>query len=106
MIDLQYVVFFSITAQSSPVSVSCDGLKGYFEVKIKDSTLEVSISSLDSMATKSRVKCADLCLRTELCWSFTLNKVDGLCKLFDNDYSSNTVSSVGTHYYMRRDVCC
>lgn len=91
---------------AAPSVETCDEFRGYFEIKQRDTMLELSVTSLDSMTTKSRVKCADFCLRTDLCWSFTINKVTGVCKLFDGDYSSNGVSSAGTHYYMRRDVCC
>ncbi|XP_053405024.1 uncharacterized protein LOC128558837 [Mercenaria mercenaria] len=93
------------TAGATPTE-TCDDLKGYLEIKQRNASIDASITALDYMATMSRVKCAEFCLRTELCWTFTLDKGLGVCKIYDADYSSNILSTIGCNYYIRRDVCC
>lgn len=99
---------FSMFSGSNPPQQSCPHLKGYFEMKQNNMQVQSAVSSLDNMRNSSRVQCGNFCLKTTLCTSFTFNKNTGLCLLYNSflDVPSNFASSVGTAYYMRRDLCC
>ncbi|XP_060603151.1 uncharacterized protein LOC132756171 [Ruditapes philippinarum] len=89
-----------------PVTETCTELKGYFKIKQQNAVIDNSVSPINTTTTSSRMKCAELCVRTEICWTYTLNKVTVECKIYDSDYSVYLVPATGSNYYIRRDICC